>query len=452
MVDGTTAVRPARERLHADLIAVGLAAALVLAAVIVGVLLNDNGMRSKVWTAAPPLFGRWVPHVGPGSIAAVLLAVAVVAWGPGLAARLTWRTALALSYCGAVGWTFSLALVDGFEYGFAGRLATKFEYLAEVPGITDTGVMLREFTDRILVGTPDNWAVHVSGHPPGATLVFVWLDRLGLSGGAAASTLCVLAGGLVAVAVPVTARVLAGEEVARRILPFAVLFPGAVWLGASADGLFAGVSATGVALLALACGSSGVRRLVLAAVSGLVLGFSVFLSYGLVLLGLLALAVVLYRRAWDVLATAVAAALAVVGVYALAGFWWFEGYELVVQRYYQDVGTTREFGYWVWANLAAQVLVIGPALVVGLRRCWPLLPRPQRHVDATVLLPAAALLAVLIADVSSLSKAETERIWLPFTVWLLVAAARLPQRHVRGWLAAQAALALAVNHLVLTAW
>ncbi|MGH3432915.1 MAG: hypothetical protein ACRDQB_08785, partial [Thermocrispum sp.] len=376
------ATRPASPRLRGDLVAVGLALVLVVAAIIVGVWFADNGMQEKLWTAAPPLFGRWGAHIGPGSIAAVLLAVAVVAWGPGLAARMTWRAALVASYAAAVGWTFSLAMIDGFERGFAGRLTGWSEYLSEVPGITDTGLMLREFADRILAGTPDNWTVHVSGHPPGATLVFVWLDRIGLSGGPAASALCVLAGGLVAVAVPVAVRALAGKDVARRVLPFAVLFPGAVWLGVSADGLFAGVAATGVALLALACEASRGRRLVLAAGSGLVLGFAVFLSYGLVLLGMLALAVVVYRRAWDVLAAAVAAALAVVGVYALAGFWWFEGYQLVVQRYYQGLGTTREYGYWVWANLAAQVLVVGPAVIVGLRRCWPLPPWRQGDVAA----------------------------------------------------------------------
>ncbi|CCH19171.1 Protein of unknown function [Micromonospora lupini str. Lupac 08] len=67
-----------------------------------------------------------------------------------------------------------------------------------------------------------------------------------------------------------------------------------------------------------------------------------------------------------------------------------------------------------------------------------------------MLLPLAALVAVLGADLSGLSKAEVERIWLPFVVWLLVATARLPQGSRRWWLAAQALTALAVNHLVWT--
>jgi hypothetical protein len=69
---------------------------------------------------------------------------------------------------------------------------------------------------------------------------------------------------------------------------------------------------------------------------------------------------------------------------------------------------------------------------------------------AAVALAAAALAAVLVADVSGMSKAEVERIWLPFAVWLAGPCALLPR--TRCWLAAQAVLALAVNHLLLTVW
>src|SRR5690606_40901761 len=55
--------------------------------------------------------------------------------------------------------------------------------------------------------------------------------------------------------------------------------------------------------------------------------------------------------------------------------------------------------------------------------------RPRRA-DASAdvrlaVLVAGALLALLIADLSGMSKAETERIWLPFTLWLLPACAFL---------------------------
>jgi methylthioxylose transferase len=69
-----------------------------------------------------------------------------------------------------------------------------------------------------------------------------------------------------------------------------------------------------------------------------------------------------------------------------------------------------------------------------------------------VLLGGAAALAVLVADLSGLSKAEVERIWLPFTVWLVAATALLPARQARWWLAGQAVATLVVHHLLLTTW
>ncbi|HEX7428601.1 MAG TPA: hypothetical protein VF328_17120, partial [Mycobacterium sp.] len=63
-----------------------------------------------------------------------------------------------------------------------------------------------------------------------------------------------------------------------------------------------------------------------------------------------------------------------------------------------------------------------------------------------------ALLAILFADMSMLSKAETERIWLPFTIWLTAAPALLPAKSHRWWLALNVVGALALNHFILTNW
>jgi hypothetical protein len=65
-------------------------------------------------------------------------------------------------------------------------------------------------------------------------------------------------------------------------------------------------------------------------------------------------------------------------------------------------------------------------------------------------LVSGALLALLAADLSGMSKAETERIWLPFALWLLPSAALLTRP--RAWLTAQAVLALLLNHLLRTGW
>jgi hypothetical protein len=57
-----------------------------------------------------------------------------------------------------------------------------------------------------------------------------------------------------------------------------------------------------------------------------------------------------------------------------------------------------------------------------------------------------------VSDGSGLVLGETERIWLPFVVWLLPATASLPPRSQRYWLAASALLAIAVEVVVRSPW
>ncbi|WP_406070155.1 hypothetical protein [Micromonospora sp. NBC_01638] len=452
--------RTPTRRSPGDLLVLGVEVALLAMAVLVGALSNARG--TGLHADAAPLYGTWGPHVGWGSPAALLVAIAVVGWGTRLARTVRWGALLVTAWLAAVAWTVSLALVDGWSTGLARRLTPQAEYLHEVPGVTDIPAMLAGFTGRILDFQPDAWSTHTAGHPPGALLIFVWLDRVGLGGGAAAGLACVLVGATVAVTVPVTLRALGAADAARAVIPFLVLLPGAVWVGASADGIFAAVVAAGLALLAV--GGRGT-----AAVGGAVLGFALHLSYGFLLVGVLALAVLALRRThrWGALLAACAGVATVTGVFVGAGFQWWVGYQLVVERYYQGWAADRPYGYWVWANLAALLLSAGPVLGPALRRVllaaksqWPP-PRGWRAVGRlaipalrgagpTVLLPLAAGVAVLGADLSGLSKAEVERIWLPFAVWLLVATAWLPAGSRRWWLAGQAITALAVNHLVWT--
>lgn len=437
--------------LRADLAAVGGAALLVAVAAVAGVWLLGQEVPLNV--DAPPLGAQWLPHTGPGTIPAVLVALLVVLRGPELAARLRWLLLLGASTVAALAWTMSLALVDGWRRGVAGRLTTDTEYLHDIPRVTDVSAMLQVFAERIPGLQPDSWTTHVAGHPPGALLVFVGLDRLVLPGGEPAALLCVLVGSTAGIAVAVTLRALGAEATARAALPFGVLLPGAIWIGVSADGLFAGVLAWGVALLALGCARARLDLLAVAAsaAGGLVLGACLYLSYGLVLAGLLPVAVAITARRVAPLLVAGAGVAAVVAAFAAAGFWWYDGYQQVIIRYYQpgEYGLERAYSYWVWADLACLAVVLGPAGVAGLRRAFtPGLDQPR----VLVLLCAAAALAVLVADLSGLSKAEVERIWLPFAVWLIAGAALLPARQVRWWLGAQAGVALAVNHLLLTTW
>ncbi|TWF84412.1 hypothetical protein FHX78_111346 [Streptomyces capillispiralis] len=431
---------------------VAAAALLVLAAVLIGARIQDRHGTLRV--NRPPLLADWAPHAGPGTPAALLVAAAVVAYGPALAARLRWRPLLLTVWGASLAWTWSLALVDGWSRGVAEQLTSTHEYLRAVDRFRDIPAALRDFTGHILLDTPDNWPAHVAGHPPGATLTFVVLDRIGLGGGGWAGAFVITVGTTAAVAILIAVRRLADESLARRAAPFLVLAPAAVWVGTSADGFFTAVTAWAVALLALAV--TGHRPARTGFGSGLLFGLTLYLSYGLALFAVIGAAVLLLgTRRLRPLPYVLAGLLVVPVVFTALGFDWWEAYRLLVTRYYQGAGGVRPYGYWVWANLACAVLITGPATLAGLRRGGGLLLRDRARPTRTAagrlgLLLVAALLALLIADLSGMSKAETERIWLPFAFWLLPAAAFLPGP--RAWLAGQAVLALLLNHLLLTGW
>ncbi|EUA52409.1 putative membrane protein [Mycobacterium xenopi 4042] len=137
-------------------------------------------------------------------------------------------------------------------------------------------------------------------------------------------------------------------------------------------------------------------------------------------------------------------------VFAGAGYWWFDGYTLVQQRYWQGIAHDRPFQYWGWANLAEVVCAIGLGSVAGLGRLFDRDAIRQR--SGLHLLLLAMVTAIVCADLSMLSKAETERIWLPFTVWLTAAPALLPARSHRLWLALNVVGALVLNSIIFTNW
>ncbi|EUA53290.1 putative integral membrane protein [Mycobacterium intracellulare 1956] len=157
-----------------DAVAVSIGAALVAAAFVLprmnlGVRprLDVGAEKFATHAGSAPIFGEWLIHAGWGTGPAIALAVVVVAWGPTLAQRLSWRALTLGSWAVAGGWAFALAMIDGWQRGFAGRLTTRDEYLSQVPGVTDIPATLRTFAGRIVDYQPHSWTTHVSGHPPG---------------------------------------------------------------------------------------------------------------------------------------------------------------------------------------------------------------------------------------------------------------------------------------------
>jgi hypothetical protein len=381
-------------------------------------------------------------------VPAVVLALLSWRYAGELAERLTWRWLLVASYAAGLTWLLSLALVDGVS-GLTRTMDHSYDYLHTAREVTDVREVLEDYVTRIPIRHPDNWPVHVAGHPPGALLFFVGLVRVGLGGSLTAGLVVTVLAATAAPAVLQTVRLLGAEGMARRAAPFVVLSPAAVFVAVSADGLFAALAAWGLAALAVA--ATRERRgsaLAWSVAAGLLLGCCVMVSYGLPLLGFLALAV-LRVRSWRPLPVTAVTALAVVLGFAALGFAWWEAYPVIHDRYWDGLARRRPAEYWMWGNLAALLLSAGPVLGAGLGRLIALRGRADRVVAQLVL---GAIAAVAVADLSRMSKAEVERIWLPFVPWLLLSSALLPDRWRQPALAVQLATALLVQQLLYTSW
>lgn len=396
--------------------------------------------RGGIGLGAPPLFGAWDLQLDAGILGAAAVAALGILYGPRLAERLAWRPLLWAAFGGTLAWALALALSAGSS-GLFDPLASPFEYLAGVPFVDSPGDYLDNFTRDL-----DPYPVHVRSHPPGLVLGLWGLDQIGLGGPKPASILIVLIGASAVPAALIAARSIAGEESARRAAPFLVLAPAAIWLATSADALFMGVGAWAVAATVLALAADGGRSRRLAVAGGFLFGLCALLSYGLVLLAIIPLAVAAVDRRLEPLVVVGAIAALVICVPLIWGFWWFDGYEAVREEYETSVAKDRPYGYFVFGNLAAFGLATGPALAVALGRL-----RLQR----AFILPLAGLVVVAVADLSGMSKAEVERIWLPFFPWVMLATAALPVRPTwirPALLGAGAALAIAIEMGVEIPW
>jgi methylthioxylose transferase len=444
-----------------DILAVAAALVLIAASAVGGRILLDQDRQ--IVLPAPPLLAHWAPHLGWGTPLTVLCALVGLRLQQ-IAAALMWRRLLLAGWLLNLAWMCALTLVDGLQRGWVEVLLDPNEYLHDLRRISDPGSFIATFTHFIAFGPGVDgtvvWTTHVAGHPPLATLLFWGLGRIGLGGGFWAGALCIIVGSAASVAVPVTIRELGADVAARRAVPFAALFPGAVWMAVSADGLFAGVATSGLALLII--GASR-RRLLVAGAGGLLVGIAIFLSYGLVLFGLVVLvayAVIAYQRGWRQTLAAVLVATAgvivVAAVHLALGFNWLIGLHELRVRYSQGIASQRPHAYFVWANIGAWLVSCSPLLAVGIVRAVRVLGRWRREPwssDRVVaLLGLSGVLAAVVADLSGLSKAETERIWLSFGAVAWTTMALIRGRWGRWMLLAAAVWAMGVNHLLDTGW
>ena len=427
---------PVRTASIPALVVLGPAVALVVAAHVVG----RSAAVPELSLGAEPFIGSYDVRVVGGTWLAASVAVVAVALAPLAVERLRWRALLAVGWATSALQALVLAAVDGRDRVWE-PLATGFEYRAVLDDIDRQGVgaFVADFVGRL-----PEYPTHVRGHPVGAPLVFWVQERLGLAGPEWSAALVLAVGTSVVVTVAVVVRVVAGEDLARRAVPFLAIGPSLVWVATSADALFAGVVAAAVALVVLGAQRHDGLGDAQALVGGAVGAVALHLSYGSTLMLLPALVVVVVERRVRPVVWASVGAAAVTAGFVAAGFWWFDGLAATREEYFLGAGGVRPFWYFATlGNPAAFAVALGPAVVVALarlrdRRLWTV--------------AGGALAGVVLADLSGMSKAEVERIWLPFVPFLAVAAASLPRPPWPWWLAAQAGLAVVVQTVLESPW
>lgn len=394
---------------------------------------------------AVPWVGEWAVDrtlAKPLAVAAVLAAVAVW-WLPVVAARARWSVVLAAVAMVTV--AFSLALVlagpdfthwRSIQWGYgqhtdlvdrAGPAGYLASYVTRQPGLGG----------------------HLRAHPPGFVLGLWGFARIGLSGTGLHLALMLGAGAVAGTSVLVAFREVAGDHLARAAAPFVALAPVAVW-HTNPDVVFGALALVGVALAVVATGRRGLRRDITASAGGLVLAAALLTTYGVLILVIPIAAVAVHRRAFRALVMTVAGAVIGLSVPAIWGFWWPAGLFETREQYRHSLSRSRGYAYWLLGNAATFAALIGPASVVGLTRL---------RSNAGRVLVFAGLACPLIAGLSGMSSAETERIWQPFAPLVLLAGGALWARartfdvgSARRWLALQVLVALAFQATLVSPW
>lgn len=420
-----------------------LLGALMLAAgwTTVGLLVERSG--HVLGTATPPFVMDWLPQAGPWAVAAVAALGALVVCAPALlelprwafltavtAAALAAGLAVGAARTGTHGWTAI------FDTGPGGSFEAKNEYL---PGLPALSYGSRFFLDRFAELAPAV-PVNVAGHPPGL-LLFAHLTTLTTPARFAA--LCI---GAAAVCAPLTYALGRGlghdERTARTAGLLAAASPGLLVFGVtSADAVYAALGTAAAALL--------VRRSWAARWAGAtVLALAALCSWALLAAGAFAVLVAWQREGWRTAARL--AVLSAVPFLVLNG--WLAaayGYDPIgtlratEEVYRHSLAQIRPYWFWMLGSPVAWMVCAGLVLTGG----WLLAVRRRD--------PAAVALAavIVIAAVLGFTKAETERIWLPFVPLACVAAATaVGPRWLRAILAALALQALVTQVLFDTTW
>jgi hypothetical protein len=411
--------------------------------VAVGMWIRESG--GQLGVPLPPFVMRWEPLIDqPLALLACFVLALGVALVPGLVSRLrspvlfagallvlalSLGLAVNVARSGTTGWW------KVFATGRHGSVEGSFEYLIALPVLSHgIGFYLAHFPAVLAYTT-----THVKGNPPGPLIA---LRLLGIGSPQAFAALCIGLGSLCAPLAYDLGRVLGDEQRGRVAGLLTAFSPAMLLFGVtSADYAFA-MLGMGVACLLV---RDGRRALVAGSIAA---AFASFFSWLLLGIPAWAAVVTVRRRGWGravalCLSVAVSVALLNGTLFLLYGYNPFAALRATAGFYSHGIATLRPYAFWVFGSPIAW------AVMLGLPVAWLLL-RSLSGRDTAAL---AVSLLVLASAVIGLTKAETERVWLPFVPLACVAAAgALKPRRLRLVLGLLAAQAIAVELLFFTVW
>lgn len=418
----------------------------ILATIVTGTAIRQT--VGGLGTATPPFVIVYEPEATLGWALLAALILAAGAWAAprlltrggttrpaiwlGLVTLLALVPGLALNAArhGTSGWS------EIFVLGPGGSFEAKNEYL---PGLPALSYGQGFFVDRFAELVP-SLPVNVAGHPPALMLL---IDTFGLTTPGRLAALCIAAAVLTPAVTFAIARALElPAERARLAAVLAALSPMLLLLGiTSADAIFMLVGALTAVLLAD-------RRPRVRAAGCLALAVAAFFSWALLAIGAWAAVVALVREGWrTALALAAACGVAVLafdGTLALAFGYDPIGTLRATEGYYRNsAASVRPYEFWLFGSPTAFAALLGLPMAAGL------LLAARRRYPAGVALGAV----IAIASVAGFTKAETERIWLPFVPLACVAAAEVLRPAQVRWIAPlMLAQAFVVALLFQTIW
>ncbi len=418
--------------------------ALSAATIVVGLAVHSLAGGGALGAPSPPFLMHWAPSLPWPALIIVLLAMGLAWLAPRLSAQA--RDGLQFSvfvYAIAGGMGLGANAIRGgtsawthvFVLGPHGSAEAAHEYLPALPQLNrGVGHYVGHFA-QLLPALP----THAQGNPPGP---LVAMHLLGVTTPARLAAACVAIGALTSPFAYALGTALGDERRGRAAALLTAFSPAVVLFGVtSLDYVFAALAIAIASLLVVSATPLRVLGCVLAAVGS-------FFSWVLLAIPVWAVIVVLVReggRRALLLAAGLATAIVLfnLGLVLFLGYRPFAVLQALGPIYAHGIAAHRPYLYWLFGSPVAWLVML------GLPTAWLALRSLAAREPAAI----ALAVVVVVASVAGLTKAETERIWLPFVPLAAVsAAAALPLTRWRAVLVTLAVQGLVVELLFNTVW